>query len=67
LRLATQSSSRRGLEDIGLALEAADGAHRPTPFASVLKDNFLDAMAQGDSDLDWSALAKVALRRAGQS
>jgi 3-hydroxyisobutyrate dehydrogenase-like beta-hydroxyacid dehydrogenase len=56
-----------GLKDIRLALEAADGVHVPMPFASVLKDNFLDAMAQGDSDLDWSALAKVALRRAGRS
>lgn len=35
------------------------------PFAGVLKDNFLDAMAQGDADLDWAALAKVAARRAG--
>jgi 3-hydroxyisobutyrate dehydrogenase-like beta-hydroxyacid dehydrogenase len=58
---------RLGLKDIRLALEAADKVHVPMPFASVLKDNFLDAMAQGDGDLDWSALAKVALRRAGRS
>ncbi len=37
-----------GLKEIRVALEAADGAHTPMPFASVLKDNFLDAMAQGD-------------------
>lgn len=54
-----------GMKDIGLALEAGANSHTPMPFASVLKDNFLDAVAQGDADLDWSALAKVAARRAG--
>ncbi len=37
------------------------------PFASVLKDNFLDAVASGDGDRDWAALARVARRRAGQT
>lgn len=54
-----------GMKDVGLALEASANSHTPMPFASVLKDNFLDAVAQGDADLDWSALAKVAARRAG--
>ncbi|CAI2406726.1 NADH-dependent gamma-hydroxybutyrate dehydrogenase [Serratia ficaria] len=54
-----------GLKDVGLALEAGANSHTPMPFAGVLKDNFLDAMAQGDADLDWAALAKVAARRAG--
>ena len=35
------------------------------PFGSVLRDNFLDAIAHGDADRDWTAVAKVALRRAG--
>ena len=54
-----------GMKDVGLALEAGANSRTPMPFASVLKDNFLDAVAQGDADLDWSALAKVAARRAG--
>jgi 3-hydroxyisobutyrate dehydrogenase-like beta-hydroxyacid dehydrogenase len=54
-----------GMKDVSLALEAGANSHTPMPFASVLKDNFLDAVAQGDADLDWSALAKVAARRAG--
>ncbi|WP_261252960.1 NAD(P)-dependent oxidoreductase [Serratia entomophila] len=54
-----------GLKDVGLALEAGANSHTPMPFASVLKDNFLDALAQGDADLDWAALARVAARRAG--
>jgi hypothetical protein len=36
----------------------------PLPFAGVLRDSLLEAMAGGDGDLDWSALAKVAARRA---
>lgn len=54
-----------GLKDVGLALAAGADSHTLMPFAGVLKDNFLDAMAQGDADLDWAALAKVAARRAG--
>lgn len=55
-----------GLKDARLALEAAEGARVPMPFASVIKDNFLDGIAHGDGDLDWAALARVAARRAGQ-
>ncbi|HET8702191.1 MAG TPA: NAD(P)-dependent oxidoreductase [Nitrococcus sp.] len=56
-----------GLKDIRLALEAGEATHVPLPFASVLRDNLLDAIAQGDADLDWAALAKVAARHAGLS
>ena len=34
------------------------------PMAGVLRDSFLDALAHGDGELDWSALAEVAARRA---
>lgn len=54
-----------GLKDAKLALEAGEDAHVPLPFASVLRDNYLDAIAHGDSGRDWSAIAKVAARRAG--
>lgn len=54
-----------GLKDVRLALEAGDARHVPMPFAGVLRDNLLDAVAQGDEGLDWAALAKVAARRAG--
>jgi 3-hydroxyisobutyrate dehydrogenase-like beta-hydroxyacid dehydrogenase len=54
-----------GLKDVRLTLAAGDAAHVPLPFASILRDNFLDAIANGDADLDWSALANVAKRRAG--
>lgn len=55
-----------GLKDIRLALEAAEMAQAPMPFASLLKDNLLDAMAHHEGDLDLAALSKVAARRAGQ-
>jgi len=54
-----------GLKDVRLALEAADAAHVPMPFASVLRDHFLEAVAAGKADHDWAALAQFAARRAG--
>lgn len=56
-----------GLKDVCLALSAGETAHVPLPFASVLRDNFLDAIAAGDAERDWAALARVARRRAGLS
>jgi len=53
-----------GLKDVGLALSAGEGKRVPLPFAGVLRDGFLDALAHGGEDLDWSALALVAARRA---
>jgi hypothetical protein len=36
------------------------------PFASVLRDNLLDAIAHGDGDKDFAGLATVAARRSGR-
>ena len=57
---------RLGFKDISLALTAADATVVPMPFASVLRENFLDALAHGAGERDWSALAEVSARRAGQ-
>ena len=54
-----------GLKDVRLALAASEQSGAPMPFASVLRDNFVDAIAHGDGDKDWAAISKVALRRAG--
>ncbi len=54
-----------GLKDIRLALAAGDAANVPLPFGSALRDGFLSAMASGEGEKDWSALAEVALKRAG--
>jgi 3-hydroxyisobutyrate dehydrogenase-like beta-hydroxyacid dehydrogenase len=54
-----------GLKDIRLVLEAADSGRTPMPFASVLRDHLLEAVAQGQGERDWAALAEVARRHAG--
>jgi 3-hydroxyisobutyrate dehydrogenase-like beta-hydroxyacid dehydrogenase len=54
-----------GLKDVRLALAAGEAANVPLPLASLLRDNFLDALAHGEGEKDWSALARVAARRAG--
>ncbi len=54
-----------GFKDVRLALAAAEKTNVPLPFANVLRDAFLDALAHGDANKDWAAIAKVAARRAG--
>ncbi|HEY5226686.1 MAG TPA: NAD(P)-dependent oxidoreductase [Methylovirgula sp.] len=54
-----------GLKDVKLVLAAGEDSGAPMPFASLLRDNFIDAIAHGDGDKDWGAISKVALRRAG--
>lgn len=54
-----------GMKDVNLALKAGEQAQVPLPFASVLRDAFLDAVANGDANKDWSAIARVAARKAG--
>jgi hypothetical protein len=54
-----------GFKDVRLALQAAEAKHAPMPIASVLRDQFLAAIAHGDGELDWSALSMVAFRAAG--
>ncbi|MFL6601232.1 MAG: NAD(P)-dependent oxidoreductase [Steroidobacteraceae bacterium] len=54
-----------GLKDIRLALGAADARSVPMPFASVLRDNFMELIATGGGESDWAALAQLAAHRAG--
>lgn len=56
---------RLGLKDVRLVLAAADSAEVPLPTASLIHDNYLAAIARGLGDMDWSALAQVALDNAG--
>jgi 3-hydroxyisobutyrate dehydrogenase-like beta-hydroxyacid dehydrogenase len=56
---------RLGLKDVRLALGAGDARNVPLAFGSVLRDALLEAVAHGDGDKDWSALAQIAARRAG--
>jgi 3-hydroxyisobutyrate dehydrogenase-like beta-hydroxyacid dehydrogenase len=54
-----------GLKDVRLALEAGEARHAPLPIASLLRDHFLAAIARGDAEKDWSAVAMTAFRNAG--
>jgi 3-hydroxyisobutyrate dehydrogenase-like beta-hydroxyacid dehydrogenase len=54
-----------GLKDIRLALAAADATTVPMPVASLVRDHFIEGVAQGEGDADWSGLARLAARRAG--
>jgi len=54
-----------GLKDVRLLLRAAERVEAPLPFASVVRDQFLSALARGYAELDWSALALVAEENAG--
>ena len=54
-----------GLKDVHLALEAAEQAHVPMPFASVVRDHLLEALAAGMGELDWAAVAEISARHAG--
>ena len=56
---------RLGLKDTRLVLEAAGEVAAPMPFASVIRDHFLSAIANGQEDLDWCSIAKVSARNAG--
>ena len=53
------------LKDVRLALEAAEEAAVPMPFASVVRDRFLSGIANGMSDADWSSIARIAAETAG--
>jgi 3-hydroxyisobutyrate dehydrogenase-like beta-hydroxyacid dehydrogenase len=56
---------RLGLKDVHLVLEAAEEFAAPMPLASLIRDNFLSAMAHGQGDQDWSSVTRVAARNAG--
>jgi 3-hydroxyisobutyrate dehydrogenase-like beta-hydroxyacid dehydrogenase len=54
-----------GLKDMRLALETAEECAAPMPLASLIRDHFLSAVAQGQAELDWSSVARVLARNAG--
>ncbi|MES2365896.1 MAG: NAD(P)-dependent oxidoreductase [Pseudomonadota bacterium] len=53
-----------GQKDMRLVLTAAEELKVPLPFASILRDRFLDLAAHGDDHLDWSAVGSLAAKDA---
>jgi 3-hydroxyisobutyrate dehydrogenase-like beta-hydroxyacid dehydrogenase len=56
---------RHGLKDVRLALAAAEDVNAPMPLASLIRDQYLTAMARNWGDIDWAALARVVAVNAG--
>jgi 3-hydroxyisobutyrate dehydrogenase-like beta-hydroxyacid dehydrogenase len=54
-----------GLKDNRLLLAAAEEAAVPMPMASLVRDRFLAAMAQGLGELDWASIARISAGDAG--
>jgi 3-hydroxyisobutyrate dehydrogenase-like beta-hydroxyacid dehydrogenase len=54
-----------GLKDLRLVLAAGEELKAPLPIASLLRDRFLALLANGQGQLDWSAIAALASRDAG--
>jgi 3-hydroxyisobutyrate dehydrogenase-like beta-hydroxyacid dehydrogenase len=55
-----------GFKDIKLALAASEKLHVPMPFAGVLRDRFIELLATGGEEQDWSAVGRMAFRDAGE-
>src|SRR6202035_3382977 len=64
-KLADGFKMSLGLKDIRLALAPADATTVPMPVASLVRDHFIEGVAQGEGDADWSGLALLAARKAG--
>jgi len=54
-----------GLKDTRLVLAAAEECASPMPVASLIRDHFIAAIAQGEGEFDWSAIARVSARNSG--
>ena len=54
-----------GAKDNRLVLAAAEEAGVPMPMASLVRDQFLSAIAQGMCDADWAAVARIVYKNAG--
>ena len=54
-----------GFKDNRLVLAAAEESAVPMPMASLIHDRFVTALAQGMSEDDWSAIARISFQDAG--
>ena len=55
-----------GLKDISLVQAAADEIRVPLPLASLVHERTVALLASGGEELDWSAIALMAARDAGE-
>ncbi|MBI36262.1 MAG: 6-phosphogluconate dehydrogenase [Alphaproteobacteria bacterium] len=57
--------SSLGLKDINQTIESARGIGVPMPLAELVKSQIQQTIENGDQDLDWSCVARVAAKAAG--
>jgi 3-hydroxyisobutyrate dehydrogenase-like beta-hydroxyacid dehydrogenase len=60
-------SLQGGLKDLQLMLDAAADVHMPLPYANVIRDHCLIALAHGMSGCDWSSFTEAIRIDAGQA
>jgi len=60
-------TAQLALKDANLVLAAADAARVPLPSASVVRDRLPGAIAHGDGEKDWAAMAQEQARACGLS
>src|SRR5262249_23014465 len=56
---------RLGLKDARLMLATAEECESPMPLASLIRDRLIAAMAQGQAEMDWSSVVRIAALNAG--
>ena len=54
-----------GLKDVDLFLDASTDARAPLPFAAIVRDRLVTALARGLEHKDWSAVTEIARQNAG--
>jgi 3-hydroxyisobutyrate dehydrogenase-like beta-hydroxyacid dehydrogenase len=54
-----------GLKDVTLMLQRSGELRAPLPYAGIIRDRLLTAVAEGDERMDWSVIARVARQQAG--
>ena len=54
-----------GLKDADLFLEASAEVRAPLPFAAIVRDHLVTALARGLENKDWSAVSEIARVNAG--
>ena len=54
-----------GMKDNRLLLAAAEEVAVPLPMASLVRDRFVTALAQGLGESDWAAIARISYQNAG--
>lgn len=54
-----------GLKDVRQVIELGQEVASPMPFASIIRDHLVSAIANGQEHLDWSSISLVSARNAG--